>query len=111
MHLPREDACCPACPNPETAFRIEDVGMTIVHEDYSENNTMRIMVSRPAWEPIMLEHLRSRLDDDGHRRLYDLCVTELIAAGMSAEESARNQVQAVADSVRRSMNDALRGPQ
>lgn len=104
MH-PREDAYCPACPDPETAFRIDDVGMKFTTDgDYLNGDNVTFKVTRPAWEPVMMEHLRS-VDDDEHRRIYDLCVTELIAMGLSAEESARYQVQSLADAARSSMGD------
>lgn len=48
--------------------------------------------------------------DEEHRRIYDLCVTELITMGLSAEESARYQVQSVADVVRSSMGDWSTSP-
>lgn len=107
MNLPREDAYCPACPDPDTAFRIEDVGMRLNHECLDPGaGSLRITVSRPAWEPIMLAHLETE-DDEAHRRLYNQCVAALTAAGMTAEESARQQVQATVDSVRRSMGAPL----
>lgn len=110
--MPREDAYCPACPNPETAFRIEDVGMKFASEgDFIHDDTLRFKVTRPAWEVVMLDHLRSRLDDDAHRRLYDLCVTELLVSGVSAEDAARNSAQAVVDSIRKSTEDTLRRSQ
>lgn len=109
MNLHREDAYCPACPDPETAFRIEDVGMKLVSEDLDlDAGAMHIKVSRPAWEPLMLEHLRSHLDDDEHRRVYNMCVIELIAAGMSAEDIARDSVQAAAASARRLLEQSMR---
>jgi hypothetical protein len=105
----REDVYCPACPDPDTAFRIEDVGMKF---DSGEPNGdgMRFRATRPVWEPVMLEHLRLT-DDAGHRRLYDQCVTHLMASGVTVEESARNSVQAATDSLRRMMDDALRSNQ
>lgn len=102
----REDAYCPACPDPKTAFRIEDVGMKFDSGDLSGDG-MRLRATRLVWEPVMLEHLRLT-DDDEHRRLYGQCVTALMAAGVSAEESARNSVRSAVDSVRRSMDDAMR---
>lgn len=106
--LPREDVYCPACPNPETAFRIEDVGMKIVSEgDFMRDDTIRVKVSRPAWEVVMLDHLRSQPDDE-HRRLYNRCVTELMAAEVSAEDAGRSSVQATAELLRRSIGDAMR---
>ena len=104
MH--REDAYCPACPDPETAFRLEDIGMKVVHDDFT-SDTITVKASRPMWEPVMLEHLRAE-PDDAHRRLHDRCVTALRAAGQTAEEAARADVQSVADGVRRSMDDVLR---
>jgi hypothetical protein len=106
VSLHREDAYCPACPDPETAFRIEDVGMKFDSGDLSDEG-IRFKVTRLVWEPVMLEHLRLT-DDDEHRHLYDRCVTALMAAGVSAEESARNSVRSAVDSVRRSMDDAMR---
>lgn len=105
MH--REDVHCPACPDPETAFRIEDVGMKF-DQDIQDSAGMKFRVTRPVWEPLMLDHLRSKHDDEEHRRLYDLCVTHLMVAGVSAEESARNHVDAVTASIRQMMDDALR---
>jgi hypothetical protein len=70
---------------------------------------MRFRAPRPVWEPVMLEHLRLT-DDDQHRRLYDLCVTHLMAAGKTAEEAAQDQVQGLVDSVTRSMGAAMRRP-
>lgn len=109
MNLPREDVYCPACPDPETAFRIEDVGMKFATEgDFRSDDKVTFKVSRPAWEVVMVEHLRLNLDDEEHRILYDLCVTELMAAGVSAEEAARNSVQGAVDSVRKLMDSAMR---
>jgi hypothetical protein len=102
----REDAICPACLDPETAFRIEDVGMKF-DQGLLDGGGMKFSASRPLWEPVMLDHLRLT-DDAEHRRLYDLCVTHLMAAGVSAEESARNQVQGVANSARRMLDNSLR---
>ena len=105
----REDVTCPACPDPDKAFRLEDVGMKVVYENLDPDaGALRTHISRPAWEPVMLEHLRSRLDNDEHRILYDLCVTELMAAGMTAEEAARGTVQATADSIQRMLNHQMR---
>jgi hypothetical protein len=104
----REDVYCPACPDPETAFRIEDVGMKFDSGE-PRGDGMRFRLTRPAWEPVMLEHLRLT-DDNEHRRLYDQCVTELMAAGKTAEEAARDQVQGLVDSVTRSMGEAMRRP-
>jgi hypothetical protein len=106
VNLHREDVHCPACPNPETAFRIEDVGMKFDQSPLDWEG-MKFSASRPLWEPVMLEHLRLT-DDDEHRRVYDLCVTALMAAGMSVEQAARNEVQSAVDRVRRSMDDSLR---
>ncbi len=107
-HL-REDAYCPACPDPETAFRIEDAGMKVDYGDFSSGaDGLRMTASRPVWEPVMLDHLRSRLDDPEHRRVYDLCVTELMAVEKTAEDVARYEVQAVADMVRRQLEQAVR---
>jgi hypothetical protein len=107
--MPREDVYCPACPDPETAFRLEDVGVKLLSENLDPNGGgLHIRMARPAWEPVMLDHLRSRLDDDEHRRLYDLCVTELMAAGMTAEELAQNEVQAATDSARHLLDETLR---
>lgn len=102
----REDAICPACRDPETAFRIEDVGMKFDNGELSGDG-MRFRATRLAWESVMLAHLRL-IDDDEHRRLYDECVAVLMAAGISAEDSARNEVQAAIDSVRRMLDDATR---
>jgi hypothetical protein len=107
----REDVYCPACPDPDTAFRIEDVGMKHnMNRDLLTDDKVTFTVSRPFWEQPMLDHLRSRLDDNEHRQLYDLCVTHLIAAGKTAEEAARDQVQGLVDSVTRSMGEAMRRP-
>lgn len=71
------------------------------------DGSMTFRASRPVWEGVMMEHLRSSPDDE-HQRLHDLCVTEVMAAGMSAEEAARNSVQAAVDGVRKAMFDATR---
>ncbi len=107
MHC--EDVYCPACPNPATAFQIEDVGIKVgkVGDVETTGDGMRITVSRPLWETVMLAHLRL-MDDDEHRRLYDLCVTELMTEGKTAEEAARDQMQRLVDSVTSSMRDAMR---
>lgn len=105
-----EDVVCPACSDPDTAFRLEDVGMKVISENLDPDaGALHIKMSRPAWEPFMIEHLRSRLDDDEHRILYDLCVTELMAAGMTAEEAVRGTVQATADSLQQMLDKAMRG--
>lgn len=106
MILPREDVHCPACPNPETVFQIEDVGMKFDQGGF-QDGTMTLKATRPVWEPVMLEHLRSE-PDEKHRRLYDLCVTELMAAGQTVEENVRATAQAAVDSVRRSFSRNLR---
>lgn len=101
MILPREDVHCPACPDPATAFRIEDVGMKFDQGGFHDG-AMTIKATRLVWEPILLEHLRSEPDEE-HQALYDLCVTELMAAGQTAEEAAQASVQAVVHEVRRQM--------
>lgn len=108
MILPREDAICPACPDPATAFRLEDVGMKTVTDPFADpaGDRLTFTVSRPAWEPVMLAHLRAQGDAE-HQRLHDLCVTELIAAGKTAEDVARDDVQSVVDWHRRWLNDAI----
>lgn len=94
MRTPREDAFCPACPDPETAFRLEDVGIRFDTLSGRQcDGAVTFKVSRPAWEVVMLQHLRST-DDAEHRRVYDLCIAELTSAGLSAEDVARGQVQA-----------------
>ena len=105
MTLPREDVHCPACPNPDTAFTLEDVGLKVVHN--GRDGTMSVTVSRPNWEAVMIQHLRM-VDDTEHQRLYDLCITELMAAGLTADQVARHDVQAIADSVKRTMERTLR---
>jgi hypothetical protein len=107
MNPHREDVICPACPDPDTAFRIEDVGMKFATDgDQLTGDRMTFTVSRPAWEPVMLTHLRAK-DDDEHQRLYDLCVTELIAAEKTPEDVARDDVQSVAGWYRRRLDDSL----
>src|SRR5689334_2049510 len=107
MH--REDAYCPACPDPDTAFRLEDVGREVVREGNSRrDNALTVKFSRPAWEAVMLEHLRLT-DDEPHQRLYDRCVTELMAAGKTAADAARDEVEAVAAVHRRWLDDVVRG--
>jgi hypothetical protein len=106
--MPREDAICPACPDPEAAFRLEDVGMKLLSESLDPDaGALHIKVTRPAWEVVMLKHLRST-DDEEHRRIYDQCVTALMTTGVSAEEAARNSVQAVADSARHLLEHTIR---
>jgi len=110
MSLPREDAICPACPDPKTAFRIEDVGMKFSTEgDMRRDDSVQLKVTRPVWEPIMLAHLEAE-DDEQHRRLYDECVAALDAAGMTVEETARRQVDLMTGSLRRMVDDALQPP-
>jgi hypothetical protein len=101
----REDAFCPACPDPEKAFRIEDVGMKFDHDTSDDGWTIR--ATRPVWEPIMLAHVETQ-DDEQHQRLYERCMTAL--NGRSAEEVARDEVQSAVDSVRRTIGDALHPP-
>lgn len=79
---------------------------TTTEGDYLTSDHVTFTVSRPAWEPVMLAHLRTGGDAE-HRRLYDLCVTELIAAGKTAEELARDAVQSVAGRHRSLLDDAL----
>ncbi len=106
--LPREDAYCPACPDPETAFRIEDVGMKFsTGGARPAGDAMTFKVTRPAWEVVMLDHLRMT-DDEPHQRLYGQCVAALMAAGQSAEATARNDVQRVADLARTAIEGAAR---
>ncbi len=96
----REDAICPACPDPDTAFTIEDVGMKTVSENLDPDaGALHIRVSRPSWEDVMLAHLETT-DDDAHKRLYLRCMVALEAEGLTAEEAARRQVQATADMLR-----------
>ncbi|MEU4558391.1 hypothetical protein AB0F72_08375 [Actinoplanes sp. NPDC023936] len=102
----REDVHCPACPDPETAFTLEDVGMKVAHEDLS-GDSPSVHFTRPNWEVIMIQHFRIQGDTE-HQRLYDLCVAELMARGLTAEQLARNDVQAMAESVRQSMENTLR---
>lgn len=63
--------------------------------------------TRLAWEPIMLAHLEAE-DDVVHRRVYDQCVAELRARGVSAEVAARQDVQRVADWTRDSLVAGLK---
>lgn len=104
MSLHRQDMHCPACPASDTAFTVEDVGVKTNWDNRDDD--LRVSFSRPAWEPVMLAHLRSRLDDDEHRRVYDLCIIELMAAEKSAEDVARDEIQAVVDFVRRQLERA-----
>lgn len=106
MNLYREDVTCPACPDPDTAFRLEDVGIKIAADLNQSTGDMKFTASRPAWEPVMLAHLRAQGDAE-HQRLHDLCATELVALGKSPEDLARHDVQSVADWHRRSLTDAV----
>lgn len=101
----REDVYCPACPDPEAAFRLEDVGMK--HGSEIIGDGLTVTVSRPAWEDVMLVHLET-MDDEAHRRVYLECMAALDVAGISPEDVARNEVQQVADWARTSIEDAAR---
>lgn len=103
MH--REDAFCPACPDPETAFRLKDIGIKFGYIETTDGG-MRIRASRPLWETVMLDHLRLT-DDDEHRRVYGQCVAALMLAGVTAEQAARSELQALTDSVNRSIRAAM----
>ncbi len=106
----REDVQCPACPDPDTAFMLRDVGMKMDWDgDMRFDDAVTVKATRPVWEPVMLEHLKSEaeLGDAEHRRVYDQCVTALLAAGQTAEGIARDQTQAVTDMMRRQMDDML----
>ena len=106
----REDVVCPACPDPETAFRLEDVGMKLTTEDDLRVDVwVRVTVSRPAWEAVMLDHLRA-VDDDSHRQLFDWCMTELARRRLSAQDVARTSVQAAAESVDEMLRAVLPRP-
>ena len=98
-----EDAYCPVCPDPDTAFRIEDVGMK--HRTSLDGEGLTFTISRPAWEDLMLVHLET-MDDDAHRRHYLKCMLALEAEGMSPEDVARQDVQRVADWARRTLEGA-----
>ena len=102
----RDDAYCPACPDPETAFRIKDVGMKFETEgDMRRGDSVSIKATRPAWEPIMLAHIEiAAEDDDAHRRLYDECMLAL--AGRSAEQAARDEAEAAVGLTWRWLGDA-----
>ncbi len=86
----REDVICQACPDPDTAFKVEDVGVKLTHED--TDGGLRVRLTRPAWEVLMLAHLEAE-DDEAHRELFDGCVAALEAEGVTAEEAARREVQ------------------
>jgi hypothetical protein len=100
MSAPREDAICPVCPDPETAFRINDVGMRFDSEPTPGNWSIR--ASRPLWEPMMLAHLGAE-DDEAHRALFAQCSVAL--RGRSPEEAVRAEIGAIVQSVARRVTD------
>lgn len=106
MTLHREDAYCPACPDPAKAFRIKDVGMKLDQGGFQDEG-MTIKATRRVWEPLMLEHLRAT-PDEPHQRLHSECVAFLADHGQTVEENVRASLQAVVDSVHQSFTRALR---
>ncbi len=106
----RGDVQCPACPDPDTAFVLRDMGMKFTTDgDYQTDDAVTYRATRPVWEPVMLDHLRFEAErgDEEHRRVYGECMVALLAAGQTVEDQARNQVEAVTGMVRRQMDDIL----
>jgi hypothetical protein len=101
--LPREDACCPACPDLATAFRIEDVGLKIYTPAHSYSDDTRIFRgARPAWEASMLEHVRSQ-PDPAHRELYRQCLDAMLSLDLAGPAAA--MVQGYIDTMLRALDE------
>ena len=100
MNLPREDAICPACPDPTTAFTITDVGLKT--DSGPDPDTFKITASRR----LMLEHLRVT-DDDAHQQRYADLTALLTERGQTAEQAARADIQSYVDHAKRSLTAML----